>query len=208
MAAGSRLIPIADALRRIARDLESIEGRVALVGGLAVSARAEPRFTRDVDFVVAVGDDQAAERIIFALQGRGYTVHMLLEHDKTGRLATVRLLPPGGDDGGLLADLLFASTGIEAEIVAGADPLEVLPRLVIPVASVGHLIAMKLLSHDADRRPRDAEDLLSLLGVATAPDLAACCDALALITERGAHRGKDLGAELARFQVRARGREP
>ncbi len=199
---------ISDVLRRVARDLEDIEGHVALVGGLAVSTRAEPRFTRDVDFVVAVADDQAAERVVFALQGRGYAVHMMLEHDVTGRLATVRLLPPGGDEGGLLADLLFSSTGIEAEIVAGADRLEVLPRLVIPVASVGHLIAMKLLSHDADRRPRDAEDLLALMGVATAQDLAACRDALALITERGAHRGKDLVAELARFHVRARGLGP
>ena len=29
----------------------------ALVGGLAVSARTEPRFTRDLDFAIAVADD-------------------------------------------------------------------------------------------------------------------------------------------------------
>ena len=33
----------------------------ALVGGLAVSARTEPRFTRDIDIVVAVEDDTRAE---------------------------------------------------------------------------------------------------------------------------------------------------
>jgi hypothetical protein len=32
-----------------------------LVGGLAVSVRTEPRFTRDVDLVVAISDDHAAE---------------------------------------------------------------------------------------------------------------------------------------------------
>ncbi len=33
----------------------------ALVGGLAVSARSEPRFTRDIDLAVAVDGDQQAE---------------------------------------------------------------------------------------------------------------------------------------------------
>jgi hypothetical protein len=33
-----------------------------VVGGLAVSARTEPRFTRDVDLVIAVSDDQSAEQ--------------------------------------------------------------------------------------------------------------------------------------------------
>lgn len=42
-------------------------------------------------------------------------------------------------------DLLFASSGIEHEIVAAADPLEVLPDLTVPVARTGHLIALKPL---------------------------------------------------------------
>jgi len=40
------------ALRRIAVDLDARGRHWALVGGLAVSARAEPRTTRDVDVVV------------------------------------------------------------------------------------------------------------------------------------------------------------
>jgi hypothetical protein len=40
------------ALRRMAADLERYGRRWALVGGFAVSARAEPRFTRDIDAAV------------------------------------------------------------------------------------------------------------------------------------------------------------
>jgi hypothetical protein len=40
--------PLQHAVRRVLADLQS--ERLALVGGLAVSARAEPRFTRDIDW--------------------------------------------------------------------------------------------------------------------------------------------------------------
>lgn len=43
-------------LRRVAKDLTGLRQRWALVGGFAVSARSEPRFTRDVDIVVAVAN--------------------------------------------------------------------------------------------------------------------------------------------------------
>lgn len=55
------MTPLLEALRAIARDLDREGARWALVGGLAVSARTEPRFTRDLDVAVAVPDDGAAE---------------------------------------------------------------------------------------------------------------------------------------------------
>ena len=42
------------ALRRIQAELTSARVSFALVGGLAVSARTEPRFTRDADLATAV----------------------------------------------------------------------------------------------------------------------------------------------------------
>lgn len=195
---------VVSALRRVAADLELIGGRVALVGGLAVSARAEPRFTRDLDFAVAVEDDLEAERIVYALQERGYRVRMILEQETTGRLATVRLVPPRAEDDEALADLLFASSGIEEEIVAQAEPMEVLPGLSVRVATAGHLIAMKTLAHDDVSRPKDAQDLLALFAVARVEDLDVARAALALITQRGYDRGKDLASEFARFLSRAR----
>lgn len=49
------------ALRAIAEALDCQESRWAVVGGLAVSVRAEPRTTRDVDVAVALAADDEAE---------------------------------------------------------------------------------------------------------------------------------------------------
>jgi len=74
----------------------------------------------------------------------------VVEQTTLGRLATARLRSRVA--GGIIVDLLFASSGIESEIAAGAEVLAVARGLRLPVARTGHLIALKLLSHDADRR--------------------------------------------------------
>ncbi len=61
------------------------------------------------------------------------------------RLATARLVRPQAGTSSAFIDLLFANFGIEDEIVRRADRLEVLPDVFMPVASVGHLIALKAL---------------------------------------------------------------
>jgi len=78
---------------RAAADLDALGRRWALVGGFAVSARTEPRFTRDADLAVLVTDDRDAEALVLALQDRGYRVLSAVEQEATGRLATVRLAP-------------------------------------------------------------------------------------------------------------------
>jgi hypothetical protein len=95
-------------LRQVSTDLTSIEQAFALVGGLAVSARAEPRLTRDADLAVTATSDSAAEQTVQQLVQRGYLVVATIEHDVTGRLATVRL-SRDDDDGRVVTDLLFAS---------------------------------------------------------------------------------------------------
>lgn len=64
------------------------------------------------------------------------------------------------------------------------------------MARTGHLIAVKLLARDDDRRPQDLMDLRSLLGVATDEDLVLARQAVRLILDRGFHRGRDLEAGL------------
>ena len=81
------------ALRRLVGDLIAEKIDFALVGGLAVSVRAEPRLTRDVDVAVSVSDDSAAEEIVRNLAARGYRPDLVQEHER-GRLATVRLTNP------------------------------------------------------------------------------------------------------------------
>jgi predicted nucleotidyltransferase len=197
--AAAPLNPLEAALRRISEDLRASGRSWALIGGLAVSARAEPRTTRDVDLAVAVADDRQAEALIFHLQSRGYATVTVLEQEAAGRLATVRLRPHLEGNLDVLVDLLFASSGIEPEIARMAEPLEILQGLSLPVARIGHLIALKLLARDDRQRPQDLDDLRALLKEAGARDLAEAREALRLIAERGYNRGKDLMAEFDRL---------
>jgi len=64
-------------LRRLERDLAGVGW--ALVGGFAVSARAEARFTRDVDLVVVVRDDAEAESLVGRLLQAGYRLTASVE---------------------------------------------------------------------------------------------------------------------------------
>lgn len=158
-----------------------------------MSSRAEPRFTRDVDLAIAVSDDQAAEAVTAHFTRSGWILASLVEQYQVSRLAQVRLLPPVGV--GVTGDLLFASSGIEAEIADAAELLEIVPDLQVPVARVGHLIALKLLSVD-DRRHQDRMDLYALAAVATAHDWRLASEGAALITQRGFHRDRDLAGDL------------
>jgi hypothetical protein len=186
-----------EALRQISTHLTEAHVPFALVGGLAVSARTEPRFTRDADLAVAVASDAEAEALVRELRARGYGIDAIVEQDAVGRLATARLTRSSQARAPVI-DLLFASSGIEREVVAEAEPLELLPKLVISVARVGHLIALKVLSRDDVSRPQDLADLRALLRVTSASELERARQALVLVAARGYHRGRELALELQR----------
>ncbi len=181
-------------LRRRVADLSDLGVGFALVGGLAVSVRAEPRLTRDADFAVDAANDSEAETVIRRLAAVGYVPGTMVEQEATGRLATVRLTHH--EDQGVVTDLLFASSGIEREIVEAAEQIEVLDGLVAPVATTGHLIAMKLLARDDRRRPADADDLRTLGEVADEDAWTIAHAAVQAISERGYDRGRDLSSAL------------
>jgi predicted nucleotidyltransferase len=185
------------ALRRVTDDLRARGARFALVGGLAVSVRCEPRFTRDLDLAVAVASDREAEELVHGLTRSGYRIIALVEQEATKRLATARLSPPGAPGvGGVVVDLMFGSSGIEPEIVAGAEPLEVFAGLEVAVASVADLIALKVLARDDRTRPQDIVDLRQLLAIARAEDVHGARSALARIRELGFHRDRELTRAL------------
>lgn len=108
-----------------------------MVGGLAVSVRSEPRFTRDADIDVAVASDAEAESLVHELQ-LASRVLALIEQEAVSRPGdgSAPASPPGDDETGLVVDLLFASSGIEREVVDSAETLEILPELRVPVARV------------------------------------------------------------------------
>lgn len=184
-----------DAAARVGGQLDALGARYALIGGLAVGARAEPRYTRDVD--VAVAGDEEAERLLHRMTSNGYTVEVVVEQTRTTRLATARLRHR--KDPGIFIDLLFASSGIESELVAAAERIAYRPGTRFPVASVGHLIALKLLS-ESDMRLQDRIDLRLLAAVATDADWSTAEAAVRLIRLRGYHRGRASLTRLRRWR--------
>jgi predicted nucleotidyltransferase len=189
-------IPLRSALVQVAQDLRVLDCRWALVGGLAVAVRAEPRTTRDVDIAVAVRDDAEAEELIRKLVDLGYRVEAQLEQTAQRRLAAVRLLPPGADpEGGLLVDLSFAVSGIEREVVEGAEGVSVIEGLDAPVAATADLLALKVLA-ESPERVHDRHDARALIARLNPEEIAQTQRLLGLITQRGFARGKDLRAAL------------
>ena len=150
---------------------------------------------RDADLAVALASDTEAEALIHRLRAHDYRIEAVVEQKTVGRLGTVRLTrssmlqPP-------VIDLLFASSGIEPEIVAEAEPIELLPNFTIGVARAGDLIALKVLSRDDVGRPQDLVDLRALLRIASPAELERARQSLALIASRGYHRGRDLASDM------------
>jgi Nucleotidyl transferase AbiEii toxin, Type IV TA system len=179
-------------LRTAASDLGAMKMRWALIGGWAVSLRSTPRFTKDLDFAIAIANAAAAEDTVLRLRGHGYTPVGVIEQEYVERLSGVRLERQGSE---VIVDLLFASSGIEEEIVAGADRIRALPGLMIPVATRAHLIALKILAN----RDQDRADLRNLIRAASPGDLDAALAAARLITVRGFNRERDIVAELEQF---------
>lgn len=187
---------LADTLAALVADLRAMGVRFALVGGLAVSVRTEPRFTRDIDLVLAAPSDAHAEDVVRGLAGEGWSVLTQLEHDVLDRLAAVRV---ARSDDGVVADLLLASSGCESLIVDAADPVEVLPGLVVPTARAADLVVLKLLSRSPSR-PQDEADLQALAAILDAADWERATELAQAITAVGGNRGRNLAGEVAKLR--------
>ena len=149
------------------------------------------RLTRGVDLALAIKDDSHAESIVNSLSRHGFRIDAVVEQETQKRLAMTRLV--SHDDTSI--DLLIASSGIEAEVVAVAEPLEVVKQIILPVARVGHLIALKLLSV-APGRETDHSDLRNLAQVADEFEWQRAEDSVKLIAKRGYSRDRDLESDL------------
>ena len=181
-------------LLRLAADLEAIRCEWALLGALALAVRVAPRETTDVDVGVAVGDDREADHVVFELHSRGYRdlQEGVLVDKTTGHLSTMRLVAPGDEANGTNVDLLFDSSGIEREIVAAADRIEIVEGLIVPVVKTGHLLALKVFAG----RPKDLGDVQAILEATDPTEIDRARHALDLISRRGRDRGRDLAGEL------------
>ena len=162
-----------------------------------MSFRTVERTTKDIDLAVAVADDPEAEQIVRSFSAGGYQILQVLEHDVTNRLSTVRLVSSGEAE--VFVDLLFASSGIEYEVVSTAEDIEIFPDLPVKVATIPSLIALKVLSADAKDRLQDIIDLRNLIREATDSEILLAKNLIDLITERGYNRKKDLHGELDKY---------
>lgn len=181
---------LAAAIRRITDWFNAHQLSYCLVGGLAVSFRTIERATRDVDLAVEVTSDQHAESVIRALRRSGFIPVELLQRRNSSAISTVRLL--SAEFPGVYLDLLFSACGIEAEVVLSATPIEILPGLHIPTASLPALVAMKVLSCGNKNRSQDLLDLEHLISDATASELSQAEVLVNLMVSRGFGADRDL----------------
>lgn len=75
--------------------LQRLGARFAVVGGIAVSFRAVERTTKDLDLVVAVDNDAAAQNLVHEFSQLGYQIDDIFEHEIASRMATVRMISHG-----------------------------------------------------------------------------------------------------------------
>jgi hypothetical protein len=126
----------------------------------------------------------------------GYTVLATVEHEVARRLATARLRDPEG----VICDLVFSTSGIEREVVDSAEPLEVLPSVLVPTAAAEALLAMKVLSATS-QRPQDLGDIHAILSAEQPLDATAVVKLLGLIEQRGYARGQSLLTKWERLRT-------
>ncbi len=130
--------------------------RVALIGGVAVSFWNEPRYTDDVDFVVAA-DPTAIAALTTFLTGHGFrTIREQAAAAKSGPDFVQMSRVATGDS----VDFQTAKTEYQDLILDRARPLP--DGFGLPVASVEDLIVMKLLA----MRSQDQQDLANLVNLA------------------------------------------
>jgi len=140
-----------------------------------------------VDVAVDVDTDTEAEAVVFGLKESGYALLATVEQERTHRLATARLR----DRDGIVCDLVFATCGIEREIIDSAEPLELFENIIVPTAPAEALLAMKTLSASS-KRPRDLEDIRAITRESPMFDEALVQALLLKIEGRGYGRGENL----------------
>jgi hypothetical protein len=122
----------------VLRILASIGAPVALIGGHALAARGYPRFTVDVDLITT--DPRVLDPGIWrTLVNTGATAEARRGDDDDPLAGVVHLLLPDATD----VDLVVARWKWEADVIARAEPLQVL-GVTVPVPQVGDLVLLKL----------------------------------------------------------------
>lgn len=126
----------------------------AIIGGVAVSLTASPRFTRDVDAVLWV-PDISIEDFLRTLSAAGFHSRSLVPVEFAKKHRMILLLDQNGVD----IDLSLGGLPFERDAVTNANSFEIEPGLTAKVASAEALVVMKAVAS----RPADYTDIAELL---------------------------------------------
>lgn len=148
-------LPLAT-LRRLIGALDRLGVRYAIVGGIAVSIRAAPRFTADIDAVVWVADD-GWEPLLLGLQESGLRARPSdpIAFARRNRLLLLK------DENSVPVDVSLGALPFEANLIETAGLIEIAPGLNARIASAECLIIMKAIAW----RPKDLLDIREIVSV-------------------------------------------
>jgi hypothetical protein len=124
---------IAASMKRAAAALRGADIEFALAGSLATWARGGPKSSHDLDFVIRERD---GERALDALEATG-----MRREDPPEEW-----LVKAWDQNGVLVDLIFGPSGVDADrVLAGAEVVNVM-SMEIPVMALEDVIVTKVMS--------------------------------------------------------------
>lgn len=143
--------PIEDDLVALCRELNRRGAKYVVVGGFAIIAAGFPRFTGDVDLVVAADAENEA-KVFSALSTLPDNAVRELQPGELQQYNVIRV----GDE--ILVDLMRSAGGIDYAEAAKDIVIHELGGVSIPFASPRLLWRMKAVTH----RAKDAGDLIFL----------------------------------------------
>jgi hypothetical protein len=157
----------------------------ALIGGLAVSIRGQPRMTVDVDVVIIADVDRALELV----RDITSTPFEPLFPGVEEVVAKSYILPLRHRTTGIRVDVAIGMSGFEQQAVGRATPVSI-GEVRIPVVGIEDLLVMKALAG----RPQDEQDIRGL--IATQGDAIDWPLCLALAEDLGAAVDMDVAGRL------------
>lgn len=161
-----------DVLRSLGDALEGVGDGWYLFGAQAALLRGSRRLTSDIDVTVLPGTTSTPD-LMARLHAKGFSLRI---PDADDFVKQTRILPLVHDASGMPVDVALGGPGLEEVFLSAAEPMQ-LGDAVIPVATVEHLIVMKLLAgrpHDLD----DAEAMFRAANPAIGP-IESLVDAIA-----------------------------
>jgi hypothetical protein len=143
--------PVEGDVVALCRELNQRGAKYVVVGGFAIIAAGFPRFTGDVDLLVAADAENEA-KVFSALSTLPDNAVRELQQGELQQYTVIRV----GDE--ILVDLMRSAGGIDYAEAANDVVVRELGGVLIPFASPRLLWRMKAVTH----RAKDAQDLIFL----------------------------------------------